>query len=149
MLLVQETQDRLEIDRKKREKEMEKAHLEKLRLQVQKDKEERLAKMQKRTEGQDTALSHQQQQAPAATAAPVAAPAKKATEYTECVLQIRLPNGTALKENFKPTCAEFFFSGEFLISRFLTMRSYDVGIRLEMSLSALRRSRRMECIRSS
>lgn len=94
------------MEKKKREKEAEKAYLEKLRLQVQKDKEERLAKMQKRTEGQDTAAAHQEAANAAATAAaPAPAAAKKATDYTECLLQIRLPNGQALKETFKPTCA--------------------------------------------
>jgi hypothetical protein len=73
--------------------------MERLREEIAKDKAERLARMGK---------------APAPVAAPTEAPAqpttaKPATEYTECLLQIRLPNGTMLKESFKPTFESTFF----------------------------------------
>jgi hypothetical protein len=78
------------------QKEEDKRALEKLREELAKDKAERLSRM-----GKGTGAAQPAPAPAAAPAQPVAA--KPATEYTECILQIRLPNGSMLKETFKPT----------------------------------------------
>eukprot|EP01114_Cavostelium_apophysatum_P005589 TRINITY_DN1677_c0_g2_i2.p2 TRINITY_DN1677_c0_g2~~TRINITY_DN1677_c0_g2_i2.p2 ORF type:complete len:222 (-),score=93.42 TRINITY_DN1677_c0_g2_i2:31-696(-) len=101
---AQENKKKFEEDQRKRDEFLKKKQAEeervakaRIKAKIEQDKAERAAAAAKAREG---ATSQPVASAPAPVAAQ-SAPTKK--EYTECAIQIRMPDGNSIKASFKPT----------------------------------------------
>eukprot|EP00276_Gloeochaete_wittrockiana_P009297 CAMPEP_0184652452 /NCGR_PEP_ID=MMETSP0308-20130426/10150_1 /TAXON_ID=38269 /ORGANISM="Gloeochaete witrockiana, Strain SAG 46.84" /LENGTH=484 /DNA_ID=CAMNT_0027087335 /DNA_START=141 /DNA_END=1595 /DNA_ORIENTATION=- len=84
-------------EERRREKEADRKHRDELRRQLEQDKLDRAAKYGKKdSDGQAAS-------APAPAAAAPAKPVGPPKEYTECTIQIKLADGSSIKQTFKPT----------------------------------------------
>jgi len=88
-------------EKARREKEEDKKYKEKVKEQIRLDKEKREAELKQKNLAQQT---NTQNETAVPSATPVAAPTpvvKK--EFTECVIQLRMPDGRSFQGTFKPS----------------------------------------------